>query len=76
MTEKTIVVITNMKHRPTDCTECPLLNEYDECQALPWHETAWDTQYSKCPLLEVEYTKRRKSNVTGNNGKGNEADNC
>lgn len=58
MAEKTIVVITNMKHRPTDCTVCPLLNEYDECQILPWHETKWESQFSKCPLREVRYRKR------------------
>ena len=48
-----LVILTNLEDKPKDCTVCPLLNEYDECQALPWHRTNWDEQYTNCPLKVI-----------------------
>lgn len=61
---ETAVIITNMEKKPFDCSACPLCNEYDECQALPWHQTGnWDEQYERCPLKEVKVRKVKKGEV-------------
>ena len=57
---ETAVIITNMEHKPEDCTVCPLCNEYDECMAVPWHESSWDGQYERCPLKEVRIVRNAK----------------
>lgn len=48
------VLITNMKEKPKDCTECPMRDEYDDCVLQPFHFHSWEEQYGKCPLQEVK----------------------
>lgn len=47
------VIIRNME-KPKDCTECPTLNEYDECMPQPFFYGDWDKQYENCPVVDVE----------------------
>lgn len=48
------VYIEILKSKPSDCTVCPMCNEYDECDLLPkWYKT-WDEQYKDCLLKEAD----------------------
>ena len=54
-----MVIITNMDHKPIDCSLCPLCDSYDDCMLLPLHYDEWDDQYRQCPLKEIKETAKQ-----------------
>ena len=54
-----MVIITNMEHKPKDCTVCPLCDMNDDCMLLPLHYDSWDDQYRQCLLKEIKETAKQ-----------------
>ena len=52
--EEEMILIEHWKHKPVDCTECPLLTFYDECALLDDGYENWEEQYRDCPLKEIK----------------------
>lgn len=52
------IYISSMDAKPEHCTDCPLCNEYDDCDLLPKWYRKWEEQYKDCPLREEEINDR------------------
>lgn len=46
------IYIERLDKKPEHCADCPVCNEYDDCDLLPTYYKTWDEQYEHCPLKE------------------------
>ncbi len=46
------IYIECLDKKPEHCADCPICNEYDDCDLQPTYYKTWDEQYEHCPLKE------------------------